>query len=417
MAVSTVLVTGAAGFIGPSVVAHFLEEGHRVVVLDKLTSVARQENGRPISLDMAVQALGGDAPSRFVFHQGDVADQGTLNALFEQETIGHVVHMAAETHVDRAINGSTDCVRSQVLGTATLLEEIRRRPSIRTVVVSTDEVYGSIDRHADREGRRWWGLTDEEVRGLIDEHEFKETTHLSPGNAYAACKAGADLLTMAYFNTHKGTLTEAGSGMPVLTTRATNNYGPFQHPEKLIPLAICTLLEPDVNGITRRIPIYDRGLAVREWMSTDDHAQAIAKVMNDGELGHVYNLGSGRRCRNRDLLLAVFRACRRHTKFKELADASVNGTEVRPGHDLCYAANTDKLRDLGWQPRSSVFEQDIQAVVEWYVENDDWWRPLWTSPDFTNYWAGKYGRLDGQSPFGGWYTPEQADQSLDDALL
>jgi dTDP-glucose 4,6-dehydratase len=433
----TVLVTGGAGFIGPKVVELLLKNGYRVIVLDKLTYAARVKDGEPLSLNMVLDSLGDAARERCSFIKCDVADLSyPLSALFEAERVDNVIHMAAESHVDRSTDGKPDFIQTEIYGTYNLLRAIRDQNSggkhrvRRAVFVSTDEVYGSIDRIAGSESEKCYELSDSGVSGVIRRHEFTEATPLAGGSPYAASKAGADLLVGAFFNTFKWD-TERGVSdpdrMPVMITRGVNNFGPFQHPEKLIPLAICTLLMPDVSGVKRRIPIYDKGLAVREWLHTEDYARAIVHVMRHGQPGEVYNAGSGNRCRNRDLLLAIFRACRPHipnaSGFHSLGDAAFDATTLggvaRPGHDLCYAVNCNKLQELGWRPElASNFEERIDDAVEWYVRNRDWWTPVWTDSGFAEYWNRKYGRImDASRGAFQFYTPHDETRSLGRALL
>ena len=411
MSMETVLVTGAAGFIGPQVVKLLLEEtDYRVIVLDKLTYAARVEHGEPVSLKSVLEPLekSTDIKNRYAFIQWDICDPH-IKDLLEASKVDYIINLAAESHVDRSIGDTPEFLLTEIHGTRNLLEAIRKQNAReghrvkRAVFVSTDEVYGSIDRIADYEGDKWYALSDDEVRELIKKHQFRETTSLAGGSPYASSKGGADLLVGAYFNTHRwdpATGKIDPTRMPVMITRGANNFGPFQHPEKLIPLAICTLLMPDVAGDKRRIPVYDKGLAIREWIHTEDHARAIIEVLQRGNIGEIYNVGSGNRCRNRDLLLAIFRACQpeaRKNGFDALAsatfDATTRGGIVRPGHDLCYSINCDKLRSsesLNWRPTHIAnFEQEIRDVVAWYKEHPDWWQPIWTGQDFIAYWNRK----------------------------
>ncbi len=437
MSVETVLVTGAAGFIGPKVVELLLKTGYRVIVLDKLTYAARVENGQPLSLKMVLESLRGEERERYSFLRWDIADPSLpLKDVLEVGRVNNIIHMAAESHVDRSTEGKSDFIQTEIHGAYNLLKAIREQNSgkghrvRRAVFVSTDEVYGSIDRIAGYEGERWYGLSDAEVSGLIREHQFTEATTLGGGSPYAACKGGADLLVGAYFNTFKW---DSGAGdidaerMPVIITRGVNNFGPFQHPEKLIPLAVCTLLTPNAGGDKMGIPIYDKGLAVREWLHTSDYASAIVHAMQHGNVGEVYNVGSGNRCRNRDLLLAIFRACEPHIPgaagFGRLADAAFDATTAggiaRPGHDLCYAVNCNKMRQLGWRPEhASDFEEKINQVVKWYVANTEWWTPVWTNPEFTEYWDRKYRKIQKASEgCFNFYTSDEENRTLDESLL
>lgn len=432
-----VLVTGAAGFIGPKVVELLIKTGYRVIVLDKLTYAARVENGEPLSLKMVLDSLRQKERGRYSFIRWDISDPFLpLKDLLEAERVDNIIHMAAESHVDRSTEGKPDFIQTEIYGTYNLLKAIREQNSgaghrvQRAVFVSTDEVYGSIDRIAGCEGERWYRLSDAEVGDLIKEYQFTEATTLAGGSPYAASKGGADLLVGAYFNTFKWDTNKGGMDlerMPVIITRGVNNFGPFQHPEKLIPLAICTLLMPEVESKKRRIPVYDEGLAVREWLHTSDYASAIVQAMLHGNVGEVYNVGSGNRCRNRDLLLAIFKACQTlipsTAGLSRLADATFNATTAsgiaRPGHDLCYAVNCNKIRQLGWQPKhASDFEEEINQVVKWYEANAKWWSPVWTHPEFIEYWDRKYRKIqDASGDSFNFYTSDEENRTLDQALL
>lgn len=440
MNMGTVLVTGAAGFIGPQVVRLLLEEtDYRIIVLDKLTYAARVANGEPLSLKKVLEPLAGstDLKNRYSFIQWDICDPH-IKDLLEASKIDYIINLAAESHVDRSIGDTPGFLLTEIHGTRNILEAIRKQNASdghrvkRAVFVGTDEVYGSIDRIADYEGDKWYGLSDDEVRALMRKHQFTETSTLAGGSPYASSKGAADLLIGAYFNTHKW---DRATGkidpdrMPVMITRGANNFGPFQHPEKLIPLAICTLLMPEVAGYKRRIPVYDKGLAIREWIHSEDHARAIIEVLLRGKIGEIYNIGSGNRCRNRDLLLAIFRACQEEAKangFDSLAsatfDATTRGGIVRPGHDLCYAVNCEKLKkseSLNWRPtHTSNFEQEIAKVVKWYKENPDWWQPVWTSQDFISYWNKKSRGIQEKSgEVFDFYPEHEQKPTLEQALL
>ncbi|MBI4489465.1 MAG: GDP-mannose 4,6-dehydratase [Deltaproteobacteria bacterium] len=411
MSADTVLVTGGAGFIGPQVVQLLLEEtDYRVIVIDKLTYAARVENGEPYSLKLVLDRLSNriDLTSRYSFVQWDICDPH-ITELLEAAKVDYVINMAAESHVDRSIGDTAEFILTEIHGTRNLLEAIRKQNAgrgkrvKRAVFVSTDEVYGSIDRMAGYEGDQWYALSDDAVRNLIHEYQFTEATPLGGGSPYAACKGGADLLVLAYANTYRWNR-ETGERdperMPVIITRCVNNFGPFQHPEKLIPLAICTLLAPEVNNYQRHIPVYDEGLAVREWLHTEDHARAILHVLQHGQIGEIYNVGSGNRRRNLDILRTIFEACRGRTDFRNLKEATFDATRsggvARPGHDLCYAVNSTKLQQLDppWQPRrAGNLEAEIRGVVEWYIDHAEWWRPIWTSSEFTDYWDQTYRRI------------------------
>ncbi|MEV2233121.1 dTDP-glucose 4,6-dehydratase [Streptomyces phaeochromogenes] len=315
-----ILVTGAAGFIGSHFVRNVLEgsysgwEDAQVTALDKLTYAGNRDN-LPASHE------------RLVFVRGDVCDRKLLRELVP----GHdaVVHFAAETHVDRSLEGAGDFFRTNVLGTQTLLDAVLDSGVERVVHVSTDEVYGSID-----------------------EGSWTEEWPLAPNSPYAASKAGSDLVARAYWRSH---------GVDLSITRCSNNYGPYQHPEKLIPLFVTNLLEG------RRVPLYGEGANVREWLHVDDHCRGIHLVLNQGRAGEIYNIGGGNERTN----LAI---------TEELLELTGAGAEAiqrvpdRKAHDLRYSIEETKIREeLGYAPRIG-FEQGLAETVAWYRDNPDWWK-------------------------------------------
>ncbi|GGU74204.1 dTDP-glucose 4,6-dehydratase [Streptomyces albospinus] len=317
------LVTGAAGFIGSHYVRGLLSGAHpsardvHVTVLDKLTYAGNPANLAPVR----------DHPG-FTFVHGDICDAALLTDLLP----GHdaVVNFAAETHVDRSLSGPDDFVRTNVLGTHTLLEAARRAAVPRLVHVSTDEVYGSID-----------------------EGSWTEDSPLRPNSPYAATKAGADLLVRSYARTH---------GLDVSITRCSNNYGPYQYPEKVIPLFVTTLL----SGGT--VPLYGDGRNVRDWLHVDDHCRGIHLVLEQGRPGEVYHIGSGEELTNLHLTELLLDACG--------ADPDrVRHVPDRPGHDRRYSLDDRKLRALGYAPQVP-FGTGLLDTVTWYRDNPGWWQPL-----------------------------------------
>jgi len=321
------LVTGGAGFIGSHFVRSALTDPgygavERLVVLDRFTYAGNPANLAPVA---------GDPRLRVV--RGDVTDpQQVADALAEVDA---VVHFAAESHVDRSIDGALDFVRTNVLGTQVLLDGARRRGVERFVHVSTDEVYGSIA-----------------------EGSWTEDRPLEPNSPYAASKASSDLLARAAHRTH---------GLPVCVTRCSNNYGPYQHPEKVIPLFVTRLL----TGGT--VPLYGEGANVRDWLHVDDHCRGIDLVLHRGRPGEVYNIGGGTELTNRELTGRVLAAVG--------ADwGRVRHVEDRLGHDLRYSVDITKIqRELGYAPRHD-FAAGLAETVEWYRERGDWWRPLLPPP-------------------------------------
>ncbi|GAA1009053.1 dTDP-glucose 4,6-dehydratase [Streptomyces sp. F-3] len=311
-----ILVTGGAGFIGSQFVRGLLTRGtDRVTVLDALTYAGNPANLAPVA----------DRPG-YTFVHGDIRDAGTVDEVMP----GHdaVVHFAAESHVDRSITGAAPFVSTNVLGTQVLLDAARRHGVARFVHISTDEVYGSIDEGA-----------------------WTESQPLAPSSPYSASKAGADLLALAYHRTH---------GMDVVVTRCSNNYGPYQYPEKLIPLFVTRLLE---GG---RVPLYGDGGNVREWLHVEDHCRGVELVLRKGRPGEIYHIGGGTELTNRELVDRLLAACG--------ADWSrVDHVADRKGHDRRYALCGDKIREeLGFVPRID-FETGLAQTVAWYAEHREWW--------------------------------------------
>ena len=331
-----VLVTGGAGFIGSNFVHYALAEHSdwRVTTLDKLTYAGRLENLKEVL----------EHP-RHRFVKGDIADRAVAAPLVKEATI--VVHFAAETHVDRSIMDAGDFITTDVYGTFVLLEAARQASGLRRFVqISTDEVYGSVPEGSSREG---------------DE--------LRPRNPYAASKAGADRLAYSYWATYD---------VPVIITRASNNYGPNQFPEKVIPLFITNLID-DLP-----VPLYGDGLNERDWLHVLDHCRALDVVIAKGASGEVYNIGGGNHVRNVDLT-------RRLLSLVGKPESLVRRVTDRPGHDRRYALDTTKLQGLGWQPQVG-FERGLAATVEWYRANEWWWRPIKEEdPAFKAYYQSQYG--------------------------
>lgn len=324
---STLLVTGGMGFIGSHFIRYWMRRHpeDRVVNYDLLTYA-----GNPANL----AALQGHPGYRFV--RGDIADAAAVNRVFAEENVATVVHFAAESHVDRSISEPSAFVRTNVLGTQCLLEAARSKGVRRFVHISTDEVYGTLG-----------------PEGL-----FTEETPLAPNSPYSASKAGSDLMVRAYGETY---------GLPVIITRCSNNYGPYQYPEKLIPTIITRALDD------QPIPVYGDGLNVRDWLYVEDHCSAVELALLGGKPGQVYNVGGGNERTNVEIARTILGLLGKpESLLRFVAD--------RPGHDRRYAIDAGKIRrELGWQPRYSL-EEGIARTVEWYIERQDWWRPLLKSP-------------------------------------
>jgi len=319
-----VLVTGGAGFIGSHFVRESLKgrypvlDGADVVVLDKLTYAGNLANLDPVKQH-----------PRLTFVEGDILDSRLVHHLLQG--VDSVVHFAAESHVDRSILGAADFVMTNVVGTQTLLDAALSAGVERFVHVSTDEVYGSID-----------------------DGSWTEDAPLEPNSPYSASKAGSDLVARAYARTH---------GLAVMVTRCSNNYGPYQFPEKVIPLFVSNLLDG------RKVPLYGDGLNVRDWLHVDDHCRGIALVLESGRPGEVYNIGGGTELTNRELTGLLLDACG--------ADwSSVESVADRKGHDRRYSVDITKIStELGYRPEVS-FAEGLQSTVEWYTTNRSWWEPL-----------------------------------------
>ena len=330
-----ILVTGGAGFIGSNFVLDWLAGGGEPVVnLDKLTYA-----GNPANL----ASLEGDA--RHILVQGDIGDDALVRKLLSQHKPRAVVHFAAESHVDRSIHGPAQFVQTNIVGTYTLLEAVRAhwqslegaaRESFRFLHVSTDEVYGSLG---------------------ADDPAFCESTPYAPNSPYSASKAGSDHLVRAWHHTY---------GLPVVTTNCSNNYGPFQFPEKLIPLMICNALEG------KALPVYGDGLQVRDWLYVSDHCEAIRVALARGKPGRVYNVGGNAEKRNIDVVNTLCDILQQQRPRDGGYRPLITRVADRPGHDRRYAIDARRIREeLGWQPRES-FESGIAKTVRWYLEHAAW---------------------------------------------
>jgi dTDP-glucose 4,6-dehydratase len=326
------LVTGGAGFIGSNFVRRHLasRDEAQITVLDKLTYAGNRANLATVEDD-----------PRFMFVQGDVADESIVNQL--AATADAIVNFAAESHVDRSIESPDAFIRTDVYGTYVLLEAARRHGHRRYLQVSTDEVYGNVAAGSSAE--------DDAVR---------------PRSPYSASKAAADLLVHAYHVTY---------GVPAIVTRSSNNFGPYQYPEKVIPLFTTNAIDDEP------LPLYGDGLQIRDWLYVDDHCDAIARVLELGEPGAVYNVAGGNEITNLELTRAILRHLGKPLSL-------VRHVEDRAGHDRRYSVDATKIRALGWRPAHS-FDEALAKTLRWYSENEDWWRPL-KSGAFLEFYRSQY---------------------------
>jgi dTDP-glucose 4,6-dehydratase len=331
-----ILVTGGAGFIGANYVRLLLAESDDLVInLDVLTYAGNLEN-----------LAGCEGDPRYRFVKGDIRDRELVRGILADEKIEAVVHFAAESHVDRSVTGPEAFVLTNILGTEILLEECRAANVQRFVMVSTDEVYGSLG----------------------DDGMFTESTPLAPNSPYAASKAAADLMCRSFFKTF---------GFPVMTTRCSNNYGPYQFPEKLIPLMIANAMED------KQLPVYGDGLNVRDWLFVDDHCRAVDLVLRQGVPGEVYNIGGCNEMANIELVKLLV------DKLGKSRDL-ITFVEDRPGHDRRYAIDASRImNDLGWKPRVA-FSEGLAMTVDWYLENRGWWEKI-RSGEYRTYYEKMYG--------------------------
>jgi dTDP-glucose 4,6-dehydratase len=332
---SRYLVTGGAGFIGSNFI-HTLLNGDRecqVINLDKLTYAGNLANLKPVEDD-----------PRYHFVRGDIGDAELVKKLFTEWEFDYVINFAAESHVDRSIGNPEDFIHTDVFGAFVLLEAAREHGVTRFIQISTDEVYGSIASGS-----------------------FKETDTLMPRNPYSASKAGADRLAYSYYATY---------GLPVVISRASNNYGPYQYPEKLIPLFVTNALEDQA------LPLYGDGKNIRDWLYVIDHCEAILFLLDAGEPGEVYNVGGGNERENIFITKYILETLGKpETLIKPVAD--------RLGHDRRYSLDAAKLARLGWKPRFK-FEDAMRDTVNWYVNNRAWWEPI-KSGEYMNYYKEQYG--------------------------
>ncbi|RQD64540.1 MAG: dTDP-glucose 4,6-dehydratase [Desulfonatronovibrio sp. MSAO_Bac4] len=339
-----ILITGGAGFIGSAVIRHIINNTeHSVINVDKLTYAGNLESLISVS-----------DSDRYCFEKVDICDYSELDRVFNQHQPDAVMHLAAESHVDRSIQGPAAFIQTNVVGTCTLLEAARKyllnldeekRSVFRFHHISTDEVYGDL---------------------CPDEPAFVETTPYAPSSPYSASKAAADHLVRSWVRTY---------GFPALITNCSNNYGPYQYPEKLIPLMVLSALEG------KPLPVYGKGENIRDWLYVDDHARALCLILEKGRIGETYNIGGRCELKNIDVVNKICEILNRtrpavnsdKSSFSDYREL-ISFVSDRPGHDQRYAINADKIKyELGWMPEET-FESGLQKTVEWYLNNPDWCR-------------------------------------------
>ena len=328
------LITGGAGFIGSNFVHYILGKypDYKIVNLDKLTYCGNLDNLKEVESD-----------PRYKFIKGDICDKEKIDEIFEEEKPDLVVNFAAETHVDRSILDPDVFVKTNILGTHVLLEAAKKFKTKRFLHISTDETYGSIENG-----------------------KFKEGDILSPNSPYSASKASADLLARSYYKTFS---------LPVVITRSSNNYGPYEFPEKVIPLFISNILE------NKKVPLYGTGKNIRDWIFVLDNCEGLDAVLHNGEDGEIYNIGGGNEKTNLELTKII---------LSELGkdESQIEYVDDRLGHDFRYALDIEKVKKIGWQPRHS-FEEAMKKTIRWYLENKDWWKRL-KKEEFDEYYEKQY---------------------------
>ncbi len=327
------LITGGAGFMGSNFIRYLLDNypEYEVINFDKLTYAGNLENLKDV-----------EENTRYEFIKGDIADEAAVDQAMRRG-IDRIINFAAETHVDRSIQGARSFIMTDVVGTYTLLEAAKKHGVEQYIQISTDEVFGSTESG-----------------------EFFEDTAFEPNSPYSASKAGGDHLVRAYWKTY---------GLPAIVTHSCNFYGPYQYPEKLIPLFITNLIE------SKKIPVYGDGQNMREWIYVPDYCQALDTIIQKGAAGEVYNIGSGERKTNLEVTEMIL-------EQMGFGREMIEYVKDRPGHDWRYAVNSDKLRQLGWQSETN-FEQGLRETIDWYRENQAWWKKL-KSGEYLEYYKKQY---------------------------
>ncbi len=339
----TIIVTGGAGFIGSNFIFHMLEvyPEYRIICLDKLTYAGNLSTLEKVKDN-----------KNFRFVKADICDRQAVYKLFEEENPDIVVNFAAESHVDRSIETPEIFLQTNIIGTAVLMDACRKYGIKRYHQVSTDEVYGDLP---------------------LDRPDlfFTENTPLHTSSPYSSSKASADLLVLSYYRTF---------GLPVTISRCSNNYGPYHFPEKLIPLMV-------INALANKpLPVYGEGLNVRDWLYVEDHCRAIDLIIHKGRVGEVYNVGGHNEMSNIDIVKII-------CKTLDKPESLITYVSDRKGHDLRYAIDPEKIHnELGWLPETK-FADGIQRTIKWYLENENWWKPI-ISGEYRNYYEKMYGKRE-----------------------
>ena len=332
------LITGGAGFIGSAVIRNAIKSGHSIVNVDCLTYAANLESLATVSNSQ-----------NYIFEKANICDPIAMEKVFNKFKPDAVMHLAAESHVDRSIDGPAEFIQTNIVGTYILLDQSKKywdnlsgtkKAEFRFHHVSTDEVYGDLE---------------------MEDPAFVETTPYDPSSPYSASKAASDHLVRAWGRTF---------GLPTVITNCSNNYGPYQFPEKLIPVVILKALHNE------SIPVYGTGENVRDWLYVDDHADALLTVLQNGKLGETYNIGGNNERTNLELVKTICRIIDEFVDKSEPSENLITYVTDRPGHDYRYAIDPSKIRDeLGWEP-SVNWDEGFRQTIEWYLANESWWRPL-----------------------------------------
>ncbi|MFW9827695.1 MAG: dTDP-glucose 4,6-dehydratase [Candidatus Thorarchaeota archaeon] len=336
----TILVTGGMGFIGSNFIRYILKlnEDFRIINVDKLTYAGNPENLKHFEKRYS---------KYYTFYKVDICDFETIDQIIRKEKVEYIVNFAAESHVDRSIENPNIFCITNILGTQSLLNAAKKNGLKKFIQISTDEVYGSLN---------------------FNEPAFTESSPLSPNSPYSASKASADLLTNSYYKTF---------GLPINITRCSNNYGPYQFPEKLIPLMVN-------NAINERdLPIYGEGINIRDWIYVIDHCEAVLKVLLEGKIGELYNIGGDSEIQNLELVKKLL-------KIMERPESSITFVKDRPGHDLRYAINHEKItKELNWKPKTDL-NHGLEMTIQWYLNNDEWLNNV-INKAYLNYYEKTYG--------------------------